>query len=249
MSHSSEQGRGRIIISHTNIKMERHREGLISYWVSLLPSANNPSPSLCSCPGSPHSLHCECLISAILAQLWYPFHAGTSHFRATFHCLRLGQEKKRGEENETEQSSFHCQPRIAQGYRGPGLPLAIWVLSQPAADWLNPCPLPATARCQTQPSSGAWVNFAVLFISAFAQKLENSEGSTGEWQGGTGTWWSTAPRDLAVQTMVCFIIYLGSLFSSNTFKIGGKPNRGSRVVFPALSLWKQFPLLASSKQK
>lgn len=76
------------------------------------------------------------------------------------------KERKKDKRKETEQSSFHCQHRMARGHQrcGPGLPLAIWDLSQPAAGWLSPCPLPATAHCQTQPSSGAWVNFAVFLL-------------------------------------------------------------------------------------
>jgi len=86
------------------------------------------------------------------------------------------EERKKEKRKETEQSSFQCQYRMAQGHqrRGPGLPLAIWDLSQPAAGWLSPCPLPATAHCQTQPSSGSWVNFAVFFYCSFCSKA-------GEW--------------------------------------------------------------------
>lgn len=99
---------------------------------------------------------------------------------------------------------------------------------------------PHCSLCQTLRGLG----FLHFYFFSLKLLLKSWRGA-----GSTGTWLSTARRDLTAWTVVHCVIHLGLLFSSNKFKIGGNPNEGSRVVFLALALRKQFPLLASSKQK
>ena len=135
-----------------------------------------------------------------------------------------------------------ARPRSAAHHLGFFSPVRSWVSEAVPRGGMAPhLLLPAPALCQTLHSSAAWVGVWLLLWS-FCSEAEAGAG-------GTETWLSTAQRDLTAWTMMHFIIYLESLFCSNKFKIGGNPNEGSRVVFLALSLWKQFPLLASSKQK
>lgn len=142
---------------------------------------------------------------------------------------------------------METRSRSATHHLGFFTPAGSWLIEAvPCSGMAHHLPLPAAALCQMLHSSG-WLRgrgggAAWFFLWSFCSKAE-------EGAGGTETWLSTAQRGLAAWTTVHFIIYLGLLFSSNKFKTGGNPNEGSRVLFLALSLQKQFPLLASSKQK